>query len=450
MGKRFVKTAVSVLAVLAAAGAVGHAYASGFQLFEQSPSGQGNAFAGAAAVAEDASTIFFNPAGMTHLNGNQVVGGIHLVVPEATFRPTSAKTSSGASLTGDPNPDGGGPSPVPNLYVMGSITDDLKAGVGVESPFGLSTDYGKNWIGRYYAIESSLQTINFNPSLAYRVTDWASVGAGLDVLYADARLTNAIDFGSVCTTSAASAFCPLFGLSPQANDGTAKVQSNDLALGWNVGAMFKPLEHTRVGVAYRSKYVLEFAGQANFAVPAAFRTFQTAIGNTAFQSGSARTKITLPETASIAVYQQIDPKWAVFGDVTWTRWSRFQALVISFDNPAQAQSITQENWHNTFREALGLSYAPNEKSKLRLGVAYDPTPVRTTFRTVRIPDDDRFWLSAGYHLDVTKDLSLDAAYTHIFVLGNGEVDLSSPIAGNINGTFDSQVNIFTIGLKYQF
>ncbi len=450
MATRLGKTVLSILVMVAAAGLAGRADAAGFQLFEQSPSGQGDAFAGAAAAAEDASTIFYNPAGMTYLKGPEAIAGVHIVWPEATFKPHLARAFNGAPLTGKETPDGGEVAEIPNFYGLLPLDYGLTAGIGVSAPFGLVTDYGGTWIGRYYAQRTDLRTVDVNPSLAWKATDWLSIGGGFDVMRADAELTNAIDFGTICTLSA-DGLCGLFGLSPQANDGQVKFRASDTTTAYNAGVMLQPLEHTRIGLTYRSSYVLNFTGGAEFSVPTTFRAFQAATGTSAaFTTTGARAKITLPETASAAVYQEITPKWAVLGDVTWTRWSRFKNLTVQFDNPAQPESTVHEGWHNTFREAAGVLYSPNEKSKLRFGVAYDPTPVPTRNRTFRIPDDDRFWLSIGYNLHILEGLSVDAAYTHIFVLGNAEVNTTNPINGFISGTYDAQVNIFAVGLRYQF
>lgn len=459
MAKRLLKSAISLLAMTMAIGTAERAGASGFQLFDQSPSGQGNAFAGAGAVAEDASTVFFNPAGMTYLNGYQTVAGLQIITPTGVLSPSTARTAPTAiggpsmALTGQGSRDLSETAVVPNFYFVAPFGEDFRAGLGVSVPFGLVTDYGSNsWVGRYYATRSDLKTIDVNPSVAYKATKWLSLGAGMDVIHAHALLKNAVDFGTICANAAGTATCGLFGLSPQANDGQAALEANDTTVSWNAGAIVQPLEHTRIGLTYRSSYDLHLDGTASFTVPGAFRTLQTAVpafGGT-FLTGGAHAKITLPQTASVAVYQDIDAKWAVMGDVTWTNWSSFQNLIVTFDNPSQPASVTAEKWHDTFRSALGVIFAPNDRSKLRFGVAYDPTPVKSAFRTLRIPDDDRIWLSIGYNLRLLENLSLDAAYTHIFIPGNSPVNLSNASFGTVVGTYDSAVNIFALGLKYTF
>ncbi len=424
-----------LLAFLTVAGLGGPAHAAGIQIFEQSPSGQGNAFAGAAAVAEDASTIFFNPAGMAFLDGSQVVGGLHIIIPRARFENGGSLNPVGAPQPGTQSIDGGALAVVPNFYVAHALTDRLWLGFGANSPFGLVTDYDTQWVGRYQADRSELTTINLNPSIAYRVTDWLSLAAGFDLVYADALLSNAVDFGA------------LLG-APGTLDGNSEVLGDDWAPSWNVGVMLQPFEGTRIGLAYRHKSVLHLRGNADFLVPAGAAAV---LAGGAFIDTGVRAKITMPETATLAVYQQVTPELEVFADVTWTRWTRFQQLVVVFDNPLQPASVLQLNWNNTFRVAGGLNYKVGDRSKLRFGFAYDPSPVTDFNRGPRIPDDDRYWFSVGYSLEVLDGLSLDVAFTHILVPGDVDINFApGGVAGTVRGKYDANVNIFTAGVKWVY
>ncbi len=463
MKRRVVGNAIAVLALMLAPGLAERAFAAGFQLFDQSPSGEGDAFAGAAAVAEDASTIFANPAGLTYLNGYQTQAGVNVIIPDGTFSPSTAKTAPSpfaglapTALTGQANADFGETVAAPHVYVaapLSFVADGLWAGLGITAPFGLVTDYGSNtWIGRYYAERTELTTIAATPSLAYKLANWLSLGAGVDIMYGSANLTQAVDFGSICTNAAGAGTCGLFGLSPQANDGQVKFTGDDTTVGWNVGAMLQPLDQLRIGLAYRSGYDVRLKGTADFSVPAAYRALQGAVpafaGN--FINTSASAKLPLPATASFSVAEQATPKWTVLADVSWTQWSRFQNFTITFANPAQPAQVTTENWHDTVRESLGAIFAASDRAKLRFGIAWDPTPVSTANRTLNIPDDSRIWTSIGYNIRLIDNLSLDAAYSHLWVPGNSKINLSTANQGTITGTFASSVDIVTIGLKYTF
>ncbi len=180
-----------LIAVILLFVSAGSAFAAGFALVEQSMSGLGNAYAGGAAGAEDASTIFYNPAGMTRLNGQQLIVGTHVVMPSVKFHNEGSTHVTGLPLSGGNGGDGGVTKPVPNLYYSRKVSDKFSVGMGINAPFGLATDYDKNWVGRYHAVESDVLTVNINPSIAYKITDNLSFGAGFNVQYMKAKLSNA-------------------------------------------------------------------------------------------------------------------------------------------------------------------------------------------------------------------------------------------------------------------
>ncbi|MES1986902.1 MAG: outer membrane protein transport protein, partial [Pseudomonadota bacterium] len=195
------------------------AQAAGFALIEQSASGMGNAFAGGGAVAEDASTIFFNPAGMTYISGTQIVGAIHLIKPSAEFNNNGSVAGAGAGPfpsrpLGGSGGDAGDLSFVPNFYYKRDLTDTVKFGLGVNAPFGLKTEYDKDWIGRFQAIKSELKTVNINPAIAFKLNDQLSIGAGLSAMWAQAELTSAVNL--------------------VASERTSKVQGDDWGFGFNL------------------------------------------------------------------------------------------------------------------------------------------------------------------------------------------------------------------------
>ncbi|MGB5079649.1 MAG: outer membrane protein transport protein, partial [Burkholderiales bacterium] len=216
----------SVLAA-AIAGVGTPASAAFFQLAENNASGMGNAFAGGAAIAEDASTVWYNPAGMTRLNGQQFVFAGHFINP--SFK---ANINSASAITGSPISGGGGDAGeaaiVPNIYYTRPITNDFSIGAGINAPFGLATDYDSTWAGRYHAIRSEIVTKNFNFSGAYKLSNMLSAGAGINYQMLDAELTQAVDFATLCTISAGGAFSgacgagATFNPNNNPNDGSAK------------------------------------------------------------------------------------------------------------------------------------------------------------------------------------------------------------------------------------
>ena len=419
--------------------------AGGFALIEQSASQQGNAYAGASAFANDASTIYFNPAGMTRLS-RQLIAGAHWVSTSAEFDGT-ATDPGGGTVSGGDGGNAGGDGIVPNLYFTAPLGSGIFFGIGINAPFGLSTEYDDDWKGRYHAIESDLKTININPSLAYRVNNKLSVGAGFNMQYIDVKLTQYIDQGSLCLPSqqqlqargfpgADPALCA--GLTPQGSDAFGKVEGDNWAGGYNVGLLYEPMPSTRIGLSYRSKIQQNLTGKARFrdTIPQ-FSNFNI------FVRTDASADVDLPQTVSLSAYHDLSSRWSVMGDVTWTGWGNFDELRIGYDS-FQPDTVIDQNWDDTWRFSLGIDYRYSSSWTFRAGTAYDETPIPDAeHRTARIPGDDRIWAALGFGYQLTESLGIDVAYTHLFVdepkINNGE-----PTRGNINGKFeDTDVDIIS-------
>lgn len=442
-----------LLAGLVVAAACTPAFGAGFALIEQSASGQGNAFAGAAAVAGDASTIFFNPAGLTRLEDPQVLLAFHGIFSDAKFRnngSTGNPVFDGTAL-GGPNDDGGGEAFVPNLYVSIPLSDTLVAGFGISAPFGLETRYSPDWVGRYHAIRSDLATVNLNPTLAWQATDRLSVGIGIDAQYIRATLSNAIDFGLVCvSTPTLTAACNSVGITAaQQSDGIAELTGDDWSWGYNLGLLFDVTDDLRVGLAYRSKIKHNLRGGIDYQAPA--NPFHAAVFNAVpnFQDRAASAGVTLPETVSLSAAWEASEDLEVLADVTWTRWSRFRQLV-AVDDSGTTLSSTDENWENVYRYSLGLNYHYNDAWTLRAGVAYDEEPIPdAAHRTPRIPGNDRKWLSVGFGYAVNPDTRIDVGYSHLFISDPSIQHVDSQ-GHTLSGTYDNSVDILSAQFSLSF
>lgn len=416
--------------------------ASGFALIEQSASQMGNAFAGGAAFANDASTIYFNPAGMTRLPA-QLVGGIHYVLTSAKFD-GNATDVFGNPVSGGNGGDAGGPGVVPNFYIMAPLGDGLFMGLGINAPFGLSTKYDDNWKGRYQAVESELTTVNFNPSIAYRVNKQLSFGAGINLQYISAKLTQAVDQGSLCAPTQAQlqalgvpganpALCA--GQVPQGSDAFAKLDADNWAGGYNFGVLYEPSDSTRVGLSYRSKIQQQLTGNARFnGTISQFSDFGI------FVNTDLRADVNLPQTASLSLWHDFSDKWSAMADATWTGWDNFDELRIQYDS-FQPDTVVDESWNNTWRFALGADYRYNSRWTFRAGTAYDQTPIPDAeHRTARIPGEDRTWLSLGVGYQFSPVLGVDVGYSHLF-LDDPKINSTASTAGNLNGKYDAAVDI---------
>lgn len=436
------------------------AQAAGFALIEQSASGMGNAFAGGSAAAEDASTIFFNPAGMTYLPDNQLAVALHAIKPSANFDNNGshrAAATGGLLTPGSDGGDAGSWAFAPNIFYAKEINQNIRLGIGISAPFGLKTEYDKDWVGRYQAIKSELQTININPSVAFKVNDQISLGFGVSAMRAEADLTNAVDFGTICAVSLGG--CGT-GATFQRRDGFAQVKGDDWGVGWNAGAIFQLNDATRLGVAYRSQVHQKLEGHVNFSnVPAAFALSPALTAG--FANGSISAKLTTPDSISASVFHQVNNQWDVMGDLTWTHWSKFQDLTIvrtSGTLSGQTLNSVPENWDNTIRASVGASYHYNDALKTRIGFAYDESPVTSEFRTPRIPDNDRYWLSLGANYKFSEAGSLDFGFAHLFVKDSSvnkvtdvaNATLAPILKDTVKGDYNNEVNILSVQFTHNF
>jgi len=417
MGEKFFNQWMSALflafcVLIISAGA---AFGAGFALVEQSVSGLGNAYAGGAASAEDATTIFYNPAGLTRLSGQEVIAGGHVIVPSVKFHNEGSthvlQAYTGQPLSGENGDDGGVTKAVPNLYYSKKINDRLSVGIGINAPFGLATEYDKTWVGRYHAVKSDLMSININPTIAYKLNDNLSVGAGVSAQYIKATLSNAIDFGTLDFLGKLGLPAHALGLTPQQADGYVELEGDSWGFGFNLGLLYEFTKNTRLGIAYRSQVKHTLKGEADFSkVPAGLSPYPV------FKDDDVTADIRLPDNLSVSFVHQFNPQWMVMADFTWTNWGVFKKLEVEFDNPNQPNSTTTENWKDSYRYSLGVTYLPDKKLALRVGTAYDTSAVsQAKYRTPRIPDGDRIWAACGMGYKISDLLSLDVGYAHLFI-----------------------------------
>jgi long-chain fatty acid transport protein len=431
----------------------GTGFASGFALIEQGVSGLGNAYAGGTAIAQDGSTIFFNPAGMTRIP-SQFIGAANVIIPNFKFKNEGSthllQPITDVPLLGGNGGDAGVMKVAPNLYFVKKVNDQISFGLGINSPFGLTTDYDQGWVGRYYAVKSELLTININPSIAYRFNEQLSIGAGLNIGYVKADLSNAIDFGTLDAIGRLGLPAGALGLTPQRDDGLAELKGDAWGLGWNAGILYEYSKDTRVGIAYRSQVSYTLKGDADFYnVPAGLRPLPI------FKSGGIEAKLKTPDSLSLSFFHSFHPQWAIMGDVTWTNWRTFDELRIEFDNPNQPDSVVTTNWDDTFRFSLGATFTPTDAWTFRVGAAYDqaPTPNERMI-TPRIPDNDRLWLASGVGYKFTNSLIFNFGYAHLFI-NDAKIykSVSTPedaVRGGLRGKFSGSVDIVSAELQWIF
>lgn len=428
------------------------AQASGFALREQSAEGLGDAFAGQTAKAYNASTVFYNPAGMTNLNDSEVAGTTTWISPVSQFHGSNTNLLGG-TVAGRDNVNAIKAAAIGSVFGVWNASPDWKFGLSVATPFGMRSDYKVDWVGRYQALASDVTDIDVSVVGAYKFDDHFSIGGGPRIDYLKARLSQAVNYkvigmaaasqaaaaGQVATAAALQTAAQSWG------DGPSKVEGDDIAAGYNVGLLYVFNPETRVGLDYRSRSSHTLSGNVTYLNPS---TLPASIASS-FTNQDATAKITLPDSLNIGAYHEIDSQWTLLSDIQWTHWSLFKQLNVIGAN-GQSISSTPENWHDTWFVSLGTHYKPNDKWTFHGGVAFDQSPVKSEDRTARIPDSNRYWLSTGATYALTRSVDLNLGYTHIFADKASLSESANRFAGVLTGSYDNSVDIVSTSFSMRF
>jgi long-chain fatty acid transport protein len=308
------------------------------------------------------------------------------------------------------------------------LDERWRLGFAANAPFGLGSEYDGDWVGRYHTIKADLVTINLNPSVAFRVSPTLSIGAGASFQYLDVELINAVDLGS------------LLG-APQGIDGRATLSGTSWGTGYNFGFLYEPSPRLRIGLTYRSRVLHTIDGKADFVVPPAAAAL-TAAG--LFLNTGAHAKVDLPETASLSGHFELNDRWAVLGDMTYTRWSRIRALDVSFDNPLQPPLTENLEWRDTLRVSVGAIHRLSDRWKALGGIAIDPSPVSAQYQRPRLLVGDRVLVGTGLSYSIGAGVEIAAAYMHSFS-ESVRMNLPQPTAsGNLVGDVDLSADLFSL------
>ena len=444
-----------------------HAQATGFQLNENSASGLGNAFAAGAAMTDDVSAMWWNPAALSQFKTRQVGAALHIITPSIEFNNNASVAAANQPLGGNGG-DAGGANFVPNMYFSMPINSQWAFGIGVNAPFGLTTEYDDGWLGRYQALKSQIKTVNVNPALSWQATPQLALGVGINFMWLDATLSQNVNYsGALLQAAALGGIAPgsatynaIAGLTPGL-DSKSTIRADDTAWGWNVGFAWDASPQLRLAASYRSEVDIKASGDVDFnnptiSLPAGtpavlvgtINALSNAVNSTRLVNRSVTADITLPQMANISVLYRVNPQWEVMADAQWTGWSSIPEL--AFASTPTIPAIPLE-WDDTWKVAVGASYRYNQQWKARMGVAFDQSPV-TSHPTPRLPDSDRWWFALGGEYRYSPSLKFDAGF--VYIKGDS-ADFnqnlgSTPTYGLINGSYDSSTTIFSLQGTYSF
>lgn len=411
---------ICALAVIVAASVSTKAWAAGFAITAQgaAASGKSTAFT---AQANDPSAIYYNPAGMTQSTATEVLLGTTVIVPRTSYTP------SGAGSPSDEEPQ---MFFLPQLYVTHPIGRSLVAGLGVFTPFGLATDWPRDWDGRFQLTYASIQATTLAPTIAWKAMETLSLGGGIGLSYVRVEQRKALDLAA------------LFG--PPSPEGSAEVTGDGYARNFHLGALWLASEVWSLGVSYQSRIHAELNdGNVDFTTPG----FEAL-----FPDGRARSEIDLPPTLRLGVLVRPVSKWNVELDAVWTGWSTLDRVVVTFDSGLPPDQ-TNFGWKNSLTYNLGTEYRLTEYSFVRGGFSYDATPIPSHTVGPLLPDGDRRWFSLGGGYDA-RGLKTDFSYNLIrFDRGKANnVGASSSTTTNnsANGFYKTMAHGIALSLVKRF
>lgn len=418
---------MACLAVLAAILAGGPAWGGGISLYEFGSPDVGLAAAGYAARAQDAATVFTNPAGMSRLDKSQVLGGLQALYGNIEFSPGAATNVAGG--------DGGvavGWIPGGSAFIVQKLNPDWSVGFGVLSYFGLAESYDDNWVGRYYTQKGALMGVTLTPAVSYKVNPWLYLGAGLNLMYGVVDSEVAVN-----------------NIGEARPDGQLKYSDRQWGYGGNFGILVEPKPGTRFGLTYLTEVKLDFAAAPEFS--GLGPVLQALLVSRGLTTSDMDLSMTVPQMVMFSAYHEISPKWAVMGNVGWQDWSQFGKVDVGI-NTSNPTSLTVNNDYNdTWHAALGIQYRHSPDWTFSCGAAYDSSAVDDDKRSVVLPMGEAWRFALGAQVAVTPTLTVGAAYQFLWI-GDMSVDQNrGPLAGRVAGDYkDSSISTFALNLKWTY
>lgn len=397
-----------------------NAFAAGYGTGTTSTSGLATSYAGSVTGIHDASDMFFNPAILADSQKGEFILSLSYLNVDVDPDGATAQFSGGSAFSGTEVSDAGQDVAIPALYLSAPISDDTTFGFSVTTPFGLSTKYDKGWAGRFHSLESSIETYNFNPSISHKLSDKFSVGVGVQAQYYKATLTKM-------------AYNPL----ATPNETFAKLHGSDWGYGYNLGATYKHSDALKFGVGYRSKIDYKLTGTSR------------ANGFGLYSDVNAKT--TTPESLTLGTAYKLSNKTEVAYDMTWTRWSRNQSIIVNAPQNSNLNSVLNYNFRDAVMHSIGGNHQLNDNLTLRAGVAYEKGAITDANRHPSIPNGNKIWTSFGFNYKINNGFSVDAAYVHQFFEGaRTRITDSSVVSSSLDVKYKTRVDVFSLALKQEF
>ncbi len=374
------------------------AFAAAFQLYELGTPIVGSAGVGQAAVANDASTSYFNPAGMVELKSSQYLLGSQIIAPSTQFSIGGQNT-----ILGNNGGNAALLTPGASLYYVNNYSSKVKFGVSFTTPYGGFLNYNDGWVGRYNVQNVQLYALNLNPSLAYKINEQIALGAGIAIEYVNLQQTVALPIPET----------PLV-------DGQVNIKTSNIAPGFNLGVMLTPSQTTKIGIAYRSRILHNLSGNTTF----------LRISSTPTTS----TKMTMPQNIIVSLSQALTSHFNLLAELGWANWASMKNTIVVIDGYSATTAL---DWSNTYRAGIAGQFIPTPNVLLQAGASFDSSPTTTSRRLPNLPMDRQVRLGAGIIYSVAKAVNLGFSYEYINFgsAGINNTSSSGVLAGSYSRNF---------------
>ncbi|MFD2231267.1 OmpP1/FadL family transporter [Alkalimarinus sediminis] len=443
--------------------------AQGYYVDEQSAKRLGDAFSGGAAEAEDASTAFYNPAGLSRIKQSELVVNVSVLTTSTDVSATGTSLDQMTSLSsyttvpleGDGSPSVDNAFGLPSIYLAFPQYDQLAFGVSINAPYASGTEFNRDFVGRYFGLESEITGINVGFMASLKLTDQLSLGGGINMQRVSANLEQGINVAGYCSGAESLGLtggnsCADIGVGAPgsySSDGYFKVKGHDTDYGFTAGVLYEFSEDTRVGMNFRSKIEHTLQGSGNFTIPANAEAVLSALDpNLTTHATAATVELVTPETLSLSGFHQINERWYVQADANWTNWSRFKSIDIVLEDTGDVLS-TPQSWNDSWRVALGGGFQLNPQWTLRAGLAFEKTPIPDQTTSIDFAFDDYKALSVGFSYEPSETLVVDAGLQHTLSFDRNVSQGDASIFGDAATTqakVETQYTSLAVGLRWKF
>ncbi len=396
------------------------AIAGAFALHEQSITYLGTAYAGTASTAEDASSVYYNPAALSELENAQAVLSAAYFKARTELYNATARTNAGIAVQANPTTYPASNAVIPGLHLGARINKDWAIGFGVNAPFGLNTRYSNTSIARYMGTISKLESLNLTPGFSYRVNNKFSIGAGFDAMHLKANISSAVN--------------------ATGTEGYSNNYGSGWTYGYHIGVFYKPSADTKMGLVYYSIFNPRVSGHVDAAAYPPTTPIPTTLTS----------DMKLPDRLVYSITHQYNYNWSAMGEVEWTHWSRLSELRINYNTGRSATELLY--YKNAFRFAFGVNYKLNDPWLFKAGAAFDQTPVNAPYRTARLPDSNRTWLALGVKYKMNKNIWFDVGYAHLFFnkCTIQQVGVAPDNRKTLSGNYKNSADLVGVQLTWNF